>query len=401
MGKNRKRRRLSAKRALFTAILLLWPYPMSVLARSEGVSSPEARADLHPLILPGYVRIIPPAFSTDLFSYYGRHLMVLGIGIIVLLILVIAVLYNTSLKIKMQNDRLLQLENLTDEYIYEYSFQGDRLHLSAKCRDLFRYIGPLKKLKVMPIEGDIIISEQDSEVRKFLESLLFSEQDIQEKSLHFTDGTSTFFKVVKSTLRSKNGTPVYIIGKLVDISMDKAEKDMLLEIAKLDMMTQLLNAQCCKADICEALWNLKDKETGYLYLMDIDNFKKINDTYGHVIGDQIITAVAKSLEQCFHGPDILGRVGGDEFCAYSASVHSSEEAKERYQKLLTALNTPGSLTREHQITISMGIVPITRGQTFETAYKLADQALYEVKWNGKGHCRLIFKEAEDTVSGTE
>lgn len=336
----------------------------------------------------------PPQFFSVLLNHYGKQIALLGIFIIILLLLVIMLLYNTSLKIKMQNDRFIQLENLTEEYIFEYSFQEDRLHLSKRCLELFQSMASLKKMKLMPIECDIIIREQPPEVSAFLKDLVLSPLNIEEKNIHFSDGTSAFFRVVKSTNRSKNNAPLFIIGKLVNISKDREEKEMLLEIARLDMMTQLLNSQCCKADICEAFWNLKEKETGFLYLMDIDNFKKINDTYGHAAGDQIITAVAKALGQCFGHNDILGRVGGDEFCAYTASVHSKEEALGKYDTLLSILGASGTLTEQYGITISMGIVPIRPGQTFESAYRLADEALYEVKRNGKGKCHFMSQEEQ-------
>lgn len=368
----------------FTTLFLVLGYPLSAQAQKLNETPPSA-----------YSMDSPPNFFSVLFNHYGKQIAVLGIFIILLLLLIIMLLYNTSLKIKMQNDRFLQLENLTEEYIFEYSFQEDRLHLSAKCLELFQSMAPLKKMKLMPIECDIIVREQPPEASTFLRELLLSPQDLLEKNILFSDGTLAFFRVVKSTIRSKSSTPLFIIGKLVNISRDREEKEMLLEIARLDMMTQLLNAECCKANICEAFWNLKDQETGYLYLMDIDNFKQINDNYGHMAGDQIITAVAKALRQCFGQKDIVGRVGGDEFCAYTASVHSKEEAMSKYDLLLSILGASGTLTEQYKITISMGIVLIRPGQTFESAYQLADKALYEVKRNGKGQCRFMSPETLD------
>jgi diguanylate cyclase (GGDEF)-like protein len=137
---------------------------------------------------------------------------------------------------------------------------------------------------------------------------------------------------------------------------------------------------------------------------DIDHFKKVNDTYGHGVGDLAIQAVAKAMERCLRNGDILGRYGGEEFCIMlpNTSLPQALEIAERLRMEVEA--TAGSSIREPsgiKITSSLGVSELVTSMTAPSALiDLADQALYRSKQTGRNRV-TSWAEMASSVSKTE
>ena len=109
-------------------------------------------------------------------------------------------------------------------------------------------------------------------------------------------------------------------------------------------------------------------------ILDLDDFKKLNDTYGHTAGDDVIKAVAVQLKGSVRANDIVGRLGGDEFGVFIKDIHKASELMEIAERLLKTEGLP------FQVTKSIGISVYPRdGYRFRTLYEKADQALYRAK----------------------
>lgn len=149
-----------------------------------------------------------------------------------------------------------------------------------------------------------------------------------------------------------------------------------------DELTGLLNKAAIEREVCTCL---DARQKGYLVIMDIDDFKQINDTYGHLYGDTVLTACGKTLRKIFQPFSLIGRFGGDEFILYIR--------KENYQDILSlfeqekeALKTTITLPIHDgtTLTISAGTVYYDGGQaTYRQLFQQADKALYTAKQNGK------------------
>lgn len=125
--------------------------------------------------------------------------------------------------------------------------------------------------------------------------------------------------------------------------------------------------------------------------LDLDHFKKINDTQGHPVGDQLLRAVAQRLQGCVREADTVARRGGDEFIVLLTDVADAQAAARVAQKILTALQAP-FLIEAHslQINASLGISLGTQeAATGQQSIANADCALYEVKQQGRGHYRFF------------
>ena len=127
---------------------------------------------------------------------------------------------------------------------------------------------------------------------------------------------------------------------------------------------------------------LQQGQPGALALIDCDRFKSINDTYGHMAGDQVLIALAEAIAKGIHKGDIALRLGGDEFAIYMINITDKESAQEHIQHVFDRVNKIYiPQIYDHPIHISMGVTffhPETPME-FDRLYQQADKALYESK----------------------
>ncbi len=155
-----------------------------------------------------------------------------------------------------------------------------------------------------------------------------------------------------------------------------------IAMAKRDPLTGLRN----RAGIAEQINHVLKKENkGAFFIMDMDNFKSVNDTYGHLEGDKVLIRFAESLRRAIAPGDMVARLGGDEFIIFTPGDISKSVLREKAAQIVRRVErdliSPGRLVR---VTISMGIAQAPEdGVTFEGLYTNSDKALYFVKNGGK------------------
>lgn len=125
---------------------------------------------------------------------------------------------------------------------------------------------------------------------------------------------------------------------------------------------------------------------GFFYLIDVDDFKDVNDSYGHDMGDEVLEDISGILTESAGEKDVLMRIGGDEFVGFSEGIFSEEQIQRRFNRIRSGLRWTRFYRKYKQkITLSMGAV-ILDGKTdytYKTLYKVADDLLYTSKRNGK------------------
>ena len=164
--------------------------------------------------------------------------------------------------------------------------------------------------------------------------------------------------------------------------------------SKHDLLTGLFNKRSFEEEVKAAIANKKPTDVSVLMILDFDNFKNVNDTYGHQIGDEVLKAFGLILERAFRTNDIIGRVGGDEFMVYMPAMSGFflERADEISQEILRALAFLKVGAAEH-FSCSIGIATDAGNYDFKKLYLLADKALYESKKRGKA-CYVRFSSDE-------
>ncbi len=173
-----------------------------------------------------------------------------------------------------------------------------------------------------------------------------------------------------------------------DVEAKKREEEKLVMAAKMDKMTMVLNRETAMEYIREIL-DKKADNRHVLFMIDVDNFKNLNDTMGHQKGDEFLIAMATEIKKHFRENDVVGRIGGDEFFVFMKNISDVSEAKRKAWELMTNIQKVCNSYKEVPLSISIGIsLYPEHGKLLEELYARADAALYEAKHKGKN--RFVF-----------
>ena len=172
------------------------------------------------------------------------------------------------------------------------------------------------------------------------------------------------------------------VGNIID-NLDKIHG--LKAAAQTDSLTKLLNKAASQEKIGEMI---KNSTSGALLMIDLDNFKPVNDIYGHSAGDKILIKLAELIKSTIRENDLAGRMGGDEFIVFLENVSSeiTLKAKTTYlnEEIIKYAKKLFGETMNIPLSVSIGAVFVPNaGRDFQTLYIKADKALYEVKKHGK------------------
>lgn len=174
---------------------------------------------------------------------------------------------------------------------------------------------------------------------------------------------------------------------IVDISHAKETERTLKYQAERDELTGLYNRNAAQKMVTAHLREMDPaaKTRFAFFLIDLDDFKTINDTYGHGAGDEALQKMAKQLTSVFRSTDIVARLGGDEFFVFMTDASEESIVTARAEKLCASLKSVAlSFAPEHRIRASVGITVVDRpGQSWKRMYESADNALYRAKRSGK------------------
>ncbi len=180
--------------------------------------------------------------------------------------------------------------------------------------------------------------------------------------------------------------PTRMILIFKDIDRQKRKEIALRQQAERDGLTGLYNAATARKKIEEALaYGYLSEEKQVFILFDLDNYKQINDTFGHICGNQVLVDVAQMMQKRFRSSDIIGRVGGDEFVVFLRNITSYQYAESLIQELCDMIHkTYIQDGKEVTLSASVGVTwaPVD-GHTFTELYQKSDIALYQVKRNTK------------------
>ncbi|MBQ6553947.1 MAG: GGDEF domain-containing protein, partial [Firmicutes bacterium] len=178
----------------------------------------------------------------------------------------------------------------------------------------------------------------------------------------------------------------------------------LMQKAERDALTGILNKGAFESYVENMAKTASTEEMGLYYIIDLDNFKKVNDTFGHEMGDKVLREVSEKINEIFGSNDFVGRIGGDEFAAYH--IVTAEEKKDitaAAQKYGSALcesirKTYEMDNKQVNVSASIGIsvYPKTGGD-YGGLYRSADKALYHVKDRGKNNFEIYENEPEVTL----
>ncbi|OON41196.1 cyclic di-GMP phosphodiesterase [Izhakiella australiensis] len=190
---------------------------------------------------------------------------------------------------------------------------------------------------------------------------------------------------------------VFLICSGTDITEERRAQERLRVLANTDTITGLPNRNAITQEITEALEQRGDSEVGLIYL-DLDNFKKVNDAYGHMFGDRLLQAVSQAIQSCLEKEQALARLGGDEFLilvedtSKTALIGIAERILERLKQPFRI----GLIEVYSGCSIGIAISP-QHGEDRESLIRNADTAMYTAKENGRGKFCLFSAEMNQRV----
>jgi diguanylate cyclase (GGDEF)-like protein len=214
-----------------------------------------------------------------------------------------------------------------------------------------------------------------------------------EHRIRHKDGTYRWVLCRGLAVREENHRASRVAGSLTDITNRKFAEDKLIYDAFHDALTGLANRALFLDRLSLAIERAKRRED-YLFavlFLDLDRFKDINDTLGHLVGDQLLIAVAERLQSGLRATDSVARLGGDEFVILIEDIHDHEAATGVANWILEQLAMPYEMLKnELQVTTSIGIVYHNpEYDSPEEMLRDADIAMYYAKTNGKAHYEIF------------
>ena len=258
------------------------------------------------------------------------------------------------------NDRLLQMVGYESYQAFEADIHGYIINcIHPEDRELIS-----KEFQHLPALGDQY--EIEYRMRK-------------------QDGTYLWVHDIGRRTVSSDGRDA-IISVLIDISQQVNTQTHLLQEASNDPLTGVYNRKGGKERITHAVQTTSD----YVFFMvDLDNFKQVNDIYGHEQGDRVLCYIAEQMMESFRKSDTVCRLGGDEFAVFVTDCQDVEAIERKVTALIQAY---GEMTWSQcpaaQSSLSVGGVYGHTPRTFAELYQLADQVLYEIKKSQKGQLKL-------------
>lgn len=206
------------------------------------------------------------------------------------------------------------------------------------------------------------------------------------------DGTFFWEMASISSIKDSNGVISHFVAVKEDITERKQLRDQLEQMAQFDMLTGLPNRRMLLDQLGQLVaLSMRNNQRFALLFIDLDGFKRINDSYGHEAGDRVLKTVAARLSACIRISDTAGRMGGDEFTVILSTLTHYEDAGQVAEKILEALQRPITLSSgvQEQVGSSIGISVFPEdAQDGDGLLATADDAMYEVKRSGKNAYRF-------------
>lgn len=194
-----------------------------------------------------------------------------------------------------------------------------------------------------------------------------------------------------TAIKDDQGKVTHYVAVFSDITVLKNIERRFHHLAHHDPLTGLPNRMLFEDRLQQALVQTKRQEQALAVLfIDLDNFKIINDTYGHAVGDQLMQIAAERLNRCIRSTDTVARQGGDEFIALLTNIAQLEDAEQVAKKIIAALAMPFVIDHHDLfITASVGIsLAPQHGQDSSLLIKNADAAMYRAKQQGKNNYQV-------------
>lgn len=270
------------------------------------------------------------------------------------------------------------LSTLMDEYIFEYDINKKILHLDKKVSEYFGFGGDIS---VDEYAGDNV------QLKRLIDQVKCKAQNeeavLEPFRMENADGEVFWYELVAYILRDRYGEPRNLIGKIICVQKEMEEKQQMKKKAQTDPLTDIYNRDGFGERFAELYAGEKTVCPITFAVLDVDNFKQVNDTLGHSGGDEVLKLLADNLKKICAPKSIVARYGGDEFI-FLLWETDRQEAEEITNRLVESMDrTIERQGKEQKISISLGAVYTEQRLPYDELFAKADETLYHMKKKGK------------------
>ena len=268
-------------------------------------------------------------------------------------------------------------------------FQGNRF-----AADLLAYeekqLPGLHLSRMVPTEDRALLLE-------VLEQLLSGalSQSHSERKLIAQNGVEIWVNLHAVLQESEDGSPLYFIIQMADITEMKRSQESMERLAFYDTLTDLANRRLFNDRLTQAISRTaRNQKSAALFYLDLDQFKRVNDTLGHDAGDALLKHVSLRLQKCVRKEDTVARPGGDEFTLILCDIDSISDASRVAEKILSELRKPVVIAGQQLVvTTSIGITMMPQDSNDpQTLMRNADMAMYKAKERGRNNYQFFLEE---------
>lgn len=294
---------------------------------------------------------------------------------------------------------LRDFEETAADVLWEVDASGRFVQISERLSTLFELpaaklaqISLLRLLATLQIDGSQGVEK--------LGATMARGEAFRDQVVRVGTGQGTrWWSFTAKPLLDAEGSPRGWRGVLADVTAERKSHQHLSYLAHFDSLTGLANRVNVRNRLAQLLEQSQQPgagpaRRGALMCMDLDNFKGINDSLGHSIGDAVLKEVAQRLRQHMRKSDLCGRLGGDEFAVVLDDVRDDHEVRQLAERLVRELRVPvqvGTVTVPTGVSIGLAFLP-EHARTVDEALVHADLALYAAKAAGRGRLQ-VFDEA--------
>ncbi len=302
------------------------------------------------------------------------------------------------LELEEQYQRELYKEILSKQAVSSYEVNVTRDYLIRRenlslSEEQLRKLDSFSKIIANFAESDIFIDDR----ARFLQTInrehlleLFEQGKREASCTYRADhghDTLRWWSIKVTMYKQPHSRDICALAYVEDIHEQKLKELALQYDADHDRMTGLYNKIAIEGFMRGILDEATHGDGEYaLFFIDLDNFKQINDTFGHQYGDDVLIESAQKIQSAFRTKDYVGRLGGDEFCALTKGMERQSDLASKAMHLCRELHhtyTKGEVSVT--VSASIGVVLVKKGESFDTLFARADEAMYRVKKNGKDH----------------
>lgn len=295
-------------------------------------------------------------------------------------------------KVQVNEEKYRLIAESANDIIWEWDLKSNKLQFSSRLKGILGYEN--EEISAIGDWNDIILPEDQNCVKGKLDSMWIDElrNFMCDYRVRSKNGKILWLATKARVLVNEFGYPHKIVGSHTDITQLKEHQNNILHMAYHDTLTKLPNRSYLKEYVDGHIHEAPDELLALVYI-DIDNFKTINDSFGHSEGDKFLVEIGKKFSAMTGEDSMVFRLGGDEYVIILKNVRDRKAVEDYLENMFRAFAEPVNIeNRNMHITLSAGaVVYPSDGVDFNELLKHADIAMYQVKNRGKNNF-IFFSE---------